>query len=518
MSLAGLEINPEALAALPEADRAAVVEQLGWLEEAAKDNPLLVYGPHEKQAEFHRQPFRPLRAFFGGNRSGKTTAAMVDTIIQAVDRDALPAHLLPFKRWEPPFKCRVMTPDFGDTHEVVLEKIRKWCPRGQLKGGSFQHAFDKQRRVLWFKNGSRIHFNSNVQDREQLGGSDLHRVLYDEEPRRDLRTESLTRLIDHDGEEVFAMTPLEGMSWLYDEIYEPWELAVAEADGEATAAVEERLGMRVLVVDMDDNPHLSEPGKARALAAYSGEEREARKSGRFVSFAGLIYPQFRTSRHVVPDVKRVPDGVECFEGLDPGMRIMAAVLFCYLDSDDRLVVYDELALQGKTVAVVAEEMKRKRVEWGVTPRWTIIDPAARNKSAQTGRSDQQEYADHGIFTIPGQNEIRPGINRVRERLDADRLLIAARCSELRSEFKKYRWKKDSTRTEDSPRESPVKKDDHLLDALRYVVMQRPLAPERDRPKMTDTYKDRLLRHSLKRLTQLGGRRSVDTGFGPGQWS
>src|SRR6185312_1225814 len=109
---------------------------------------------HEKQQEFHAPPFPPLRAFFGGNRSGKTTAAMCDTIIQAVDRDVVPDHLLAYKRWEPPFKCRIMTPDFGDTHEVVLEKIREWCPRGQLKGGSFDRGYDKQRKVLWFKNDS----------------------------------------------------------------------------------------------------------------------------------------------------------------------------------------------------------------------------------------------------------------------------------------------------------------------------------------------------------------------------
>ena len=85
--------------------------------------------------------------------------------------------------------------------------------------------------------------------------------------------------------------------------------------------------------------------------------------------------------------------------------------------------------------------------------------------------------------------------------------------ELRAELKKYRWQKDSKRSENAPAERPVKKDDHLLDALRYVVMQRPLAPDPDRPRESETHKDRVLRYHLKKL----GRRKThaDSGFGPG---
>lgn len=532
----GLRVDPGLLASLPDGERELVAGELERVERAFRENPLLGYRPHARQVEFHRPAlggvWLPARFFFGGNRSGKTTGGMVDTILQAVDREFVPEHLRGFKRWEPPFKCRIMTPDFGDTHEVVLEKIREWCPRGALKGGSFDRAFDKQKKVLWFKNGSRFHFNSNVQDREQLGGSDLHRVLYDEEPRQDLRTESLTRLIDHDGEEIFCMTPLEGMSWLYDEIYEPWEHALSLTDD--LGELELELGMRVLVVDMDDNPHLNEDGKRRALAAYPEHEREARKTGRFVSFSGLIYPSFSARDHVLPTqvalpaserfVATVPPGVEVFVGIDPGYRHMCAVVFCYLDDQDRLVVFDEIAASQATIRVVCEEIRARCRKWGVQPRWYVIDPASRNKVGQTGRSDAQEFSDNGIVTIPGQNAVRAGINRVLERIEfrnqrgdlEPRLLVAAHCTELRAEFKKYRWVKDSHRREGEAKEAPVKKDDHLLDALRYVVMQRPLAPDRELLPPTATQKDRLLRRDLARMFRDARRPAlVDHPSGPG---
>jgi hypothetical protein len=304
------------------------------------------------------------------------------------------------------------------------------------------------------------------------------------------------------------------MSWIYEEFFERWEKLIND-DFDPTL-IEERLGYRVIVVDMDDNPHLSEQGKKIALQGLSREERAARKSGRFVSFAGEIYPDFSFSRHVVPDEDELPENVEVFEGLDPGLRF-AAVVFCYLDEYDCLTVYDELKLEERTAAHVANQIVLKRAGWRTHPRWTVIDPAARNRNGQTGRSDQQEYLDNGIITFPGQNAKEAGINRVRERLEADppRLVVAARCVELRKEIKKYRYMKDSKRTENGPPERPVKKDDHLLDALRYVVMTRPLKPDPDVLPENATSKDRFLRHHLKRLGL--NRPRPDSGFGPGQF-
>jgi Terminase large subunit, T4likevirus-type, N-terminal len=511
LGVRGLVVDPARLEGLDDNERAAVLEQLKFVEKEFLANPLLGYRPHGKQVLFHVTPQPPLRAFFGGNRSGKTTACMVDSLLQACDRDVVPAHLLPFKRWDAPFYCRVVTPDLGFTMDVVQQKIREWCPRSQLQGGSFDRAYEKVLRTLRFKNGSWFQFFSNDQDLDKFGGAALHRIVYDEEPRQDIRRECLMRLIDFGGEELFGMTPLNGMSWVYDEIYEPWERGALGDD-------------RVIVADMDDNPHLDEKTKVRVLASMPLEERRARKSGRFVSFAGLIYPQFSTQRHVVPSQtalpaddqgSTVPPGVEVFAGVDPGYRHMCGVVFCYLDANDILTVFDEIAAEQRTVKQVCQEIDRRCTRWRVRPSWFVIDPASRNKSGQTGRSDQQEFADNGVVTIPGQNAVGAGINRVQERLEADRLRVAAHCDVLRGEFKRYRWSKESARKEDQSPEKPVKKDDHLLDALRYVVMQRPLRPDRELVAPTETMKDRLLRESLKRLRRGGQGRLPDHPSGAG---
>jgi hypothetical protein len=150
--------------------------------------------------------------------------------------------------------------------------------------------------------------------------------------------------------------------------------------------------------------------------------------------------------------------------------------------------------------------------------WTVIDPASRNRNAQTGRSDQAEFADHGVFTVPGQNAVSAGINRVKERIDARRLQVAANCPELLGQFKRYRWVKDTGRVEHEAKEQPVKKDDHLLDCLRYVCMQRPLAPVRAREPEELSVQERMLRRHMQRVAKLGKRkRAVSSGYGPGQF-
>jgi phage terminase large subunit-like protein len=518
-ALAGFVVDADKLARLPKDQREEATAHLAAMEAAFKANPLLGYQPHAKQWSFHLPSgptnlkgdavdpgWPPARLFLGGNRSGKTTATMVDSIIQAVDDDFVPSHLKAVKRWPAPFYCRVVIPDLTSTLEgVVLQKIREWCPRSQLLGGGFERAWDKMQRLLRFRNGSWIQFFSNDQDLDKFGGAALHRVVYDEEPRADIRRECLMRLIDYAGEELYGMTPLHGMSWVYDEFFAPWEAHELDEDS-----------VRIVVVDMDDNPHLDRPTMRRVLAGLTPEEREARKSGRFVSFAGLIYPEWREGRFLRPSLEAIPDGAEVFCGIDPGYRFLCVVLWCYLTPDDDLVVFDEVAMPRSLVSQVVTEIKLRNQRWQITPRWYVIDPAARNKNTQTGRSEQQEFADFGIYTIPGQNAVTAGINRVRERLLNDRLHISSSCTELRAEFPKYRWVMDRHKTENSPPEKPVKRDDHALDCLRYIVMQRPMAPLEDTTAQTDTLKDRLLRHHLRKV--FPKRIYADNGFGPGQYA
>ena len=72
----------------------------------------------------------------------------------------------------------------------------------------------------------------------------------------------------------------------------------------------------------------------------------------------------------------------------------------------------------------------------------------------------------------GKGSIVEGIQMIRELLLTKRLFINKKCVNLISEFESYSYK------EDSKSELPTKENDHLIDALRYVILS--LFPSLDR--------------------------------------
>lgn len=447
------EIDQASLDALGPDERKKLERELAELQRLIQDNPAQGYFPHQKQIEFHLSR-DPIKAFLGGNRSGKTTAGILDDIIQAVDREALPAHLQPYKRWEPPFYCRIVAPDFTATLEgVIFPKIREWAPRGQLKGGSWERAFDKQLRRLMFANGSWFQFMTFEQDIDKFGGAALHRVHHDEEPPEDIRKECQMRLIDYGGDELFTMTPLQGMTWMHDGIY-------LRRDESHITVVE---------VDMDDNPHLDSVTKERILDGLTEEERKARKEGKFVHFGGMVFDELVEGHMVPPIDPGYLDGQTVYVGIDPGLN-KTAVVWAAFDRENAGLVFDELYLDNVTVQVACEHIKQKNRDWGIQPHMYIIDPSARNRTLTNAEQVQGEYARFGIYCAPGQNAIEPGIFQLKRRLQADppAIRISKACRWLVWEMRRYRREQ----TPDGAFK-PVDKDNHLIDALRYVFMARP---------------------------------------------
>lgn len=444
-----------AFAALTPEEQEALSDDLYLMLEGSDDNPLVFFHPYPKQSAFLSSNKR-WKWFLGGNRAGKTITACVDDILQAVDREVVPAHLQAYKHTDPPFRWRIVAMDFDQIELVVYEELKRWIPPSQLDGGTWKTAYNRERRTLRFKNGSICQFKTYEQAAFNHGGASLDRVHFDEEPPEDIYKENRARIIDNNGDIIISMTPVHGMTWMFDKFYVPYTKRLLH-------------NCFVQLVDMDDNPYINVEAKKAALEEYSPEEREARKTGKFIALHGLVYPNFT---HVLPQ-QNPPSDCPVYVGIDPGIRNMAAVVFVYHTKDDGLVVFEEISAQGKTVAEVCKEISTLEGILNIKPRWYVIDPSARNIQHNTGRSLQMEYADFGIKAFPGQNDVRAGINRVAVRLEHDKLHVMANCHATIDEFRKYRWSKPPRGSENDPREEPVKKDDHLLDALRYVCMARP---------------------------------------------
>lgn len=457
LSFQSFEINEEELAKHSPAEQERFRDRLAALNTQLQTNPLIAYAPHDKQKLFHESKDRT-RAFIAGNRAGKSTAGVADDLVQALPQELVPPHLLPYKRFghDRPFRGRVITPDLGHTMEVVLQKFREMTPRGALSGNQWEKAYDKTKRILRFNNGALIDFMSTEQDPDKFGGVALHRVHYDEEPSgpnsQTIYQESQVRLIDYGGDTLLTMTPLFGLSWVYDEIWER----------------RHQPDLTVIRASMRDNPVLPPEEIDRATARWTEEERRAREHGEFVHFEGSFYPEFTDATHVVkvpsPEDLKTLDVVV---GIDPGLE-RTGVLWVAFDNDNGALAFAELYPRDALVPHVADQIRYVNQRCGVDPIFYVIDPSARIRATINQEQIQAEYGREGIPTIWGQNARGPGILEVKRRLQHGMLKVSKECRNLIWEFGRYR--KDPNANDEF---AAIKRDDHLLDALRYVCMSRP---------------------------------------------
>ena len=112
----------------------------------------------------------------------------------------------------------------------------------------------------------------------------------------------------------------------------------------------------------------------------------------------------------------------------------------------------------------------------------MIDSAANQRTLAAEKSVTQLFFERGLALSPKvDKDVFAGIARVKSYLLQGKLKIFSTCTNLIREFKSYWW---------GSGDSPVKKDDHALDALRYYIMSRPAPPDRPLRVKTEIEKDK----------------------------
>jgi phage terminase large subunit-like protein len=416
------------------------------------------YKPAPQQVRFHKCP-KKQRIILGGNRSGKSYGSVVEMVWWATG-----TH--PYRRTpRPPLALRHVAVDKPQGIDKVLKELyKKICPPEMLRGGTFDKAWAKEPPVLHFENGSTIEFLSYEQDLDKHAGTSRHAIAFDEEPDEAIFNENLARLIDTDGEWWIAMTPLEGLTWVYHNYYEPYEKGQLE---EAT---------ELFIYNTDDNIYLPKGAFDRLMGNLSVEERNARRKGQFIALSGLIYPTFDHQYHVreLEPMK----GMDNFTSMDHGLANATSWHWYQCDGDGVIYVQREHYESGLLVSDHAKAVKQMEASYPwLRPEYRVGDPSIQNRNAETGQSIQTAYADHGIFISLGNNDVDAGINRVAELFNTGRIFIDPSCRNLIRELRRYRWAEWASRkaaTKNDAKNRPNKKDDHAVDDLRYGVMSRPL--------------------------------------------
>lgn len=420
------------------------------------------YVPHgPKPLEFHSSTAK-IRGLFGGNRSGKTVCGGAEVVMRATGH-----HPYQYVK-PPPVDWRVVAVDFKDgVEKIVKPEIARWMPPSALQNGSWEDSYDKELRTLTLENGSTIEFMSQEQDTEKFAGTSRDGIWYDEEPPRDIYIECQMRLIDKGGVAILTMTPLDGMTFVYDDIY-------LRAQVDPTVAVWE--------MDMSENPYLNSVEIEQILSGLTIEEREARAHGKFVQIGGLIYKEFSHRNIVKPFIP--PKDWLWLASLDHGHNNPTAWGWFAVSPDGRIVLFNEWYKSGHIVSYHAQKVHELNALHGRQPEYYVGDPSIRNVDPITGTSVLIEYVNHGIPIVLGNNDVKAGIDLVKKQIiglgdppnNLPILYVTENCVNTIKEHQRYRWSKWATRrgNEDkNKKEEPVKKDDHTCDMVRYALASRP---------------------------------------------
>lgn len=435
---------------------------------------------HKKQLEFHKCN-KKNRWAFGGNRSGKTECGAVEVIYFArgnhpyrkitkatsgwvvslssqVQRDVAQAKILHY-----------LNPDW--IVDVVMSSGRK----NSIANGVIDYILIRN----VFGTVSRIGFKSCDQGREKFQGTSLDYVWFDEEPPQDVYTECKMRVLDTNGDIFGTMTPLKGLTFIYNEIYlnqfnDPnvWHIFMT----------------------WDDNPFISEEAKNSMKASMSPEELRSREFGEFLDFGGRVYTEFDEQVNVIEPFD-VPAEWQDTISIDPGLKNPLSAHWYCCDYDGNIYVVAEHYQSEKDISYHSEQIKRisDQLNWhrgfdGMIE--AIIDSAANQTTLASQRSVTDLFLDYGIAVNPQVNkDMFSGIQRVKSYLKnangVSRLFIFKTCTNLIRELKTYHWGNSDV---------PVKKDDHSLDELRYYLMTRPEnRPKTQEKSLVEKEKEKMIR-------------------------
>ncbi len=413
------------------------------------------YQPHEKQQAFHRD-LRKRKLYIGGNRSGKTVGGIAEDIMWV--RGKHPYRELPVG----PIRGRIVTVSYTEGIQgIIIPELTKWLPPSDLIDGSWEESYNKSLRTLTLNNGSTIQLMSYDQDVLKFAGTSMHFIHYDEEPPKPIFDECKMRLMDTGGSWWMTLTPVNGMSWVYFDIYEP-----KPAD------------TMILQIDTDENPYLSKAEIEHTFSDMTDDEQRIRRSGQFIPVGGLVFKKFNPLQHIIDKDLLPPPNATQYMSLDHGYNAPTAWLWHYVTPDGTLVTYDELYANETLVSSFAAEIHRRNALPGRRPPDLYIgDPAISQRNAQTGDSIQVAYQQQGISIMLGNNDVKIGVEKMNRYFEQNKWYITSACGNLRRELLLVRWKVyDSIKRRDSlnPREEIHKKNDHAPDSARYLFSVLPV--------------------------------------------
>ncbi len=217
---------------------------------------------------------------------------------------------------------------------------------------------------------------------------------------------------------------------------------------------------------LDDNPYVDEQYKQRIRDSLSGLFYKRNYLGLWCLAEGAIFDFFDRKIHVV---RRPPAAAEYWvAGIDYGsVNPFACILVGvstgrYTQTGKRMWVEKEYYWDPKKTgrqkvnSEFADDVQQFLEPYNV--KNIYIDPSA--------EAFQLELRKRGMHVVHANNDVENGIQMMTSEMKKGNLYVCDECVNTIREIESYVWDPKSALRGD---DEPMKKDDHAVDALRYVI-------------------------------------------------
>lgn len=404
------------------------------------------YKPSPKQLSFHTLgALYKERLFLAGNRCGKTWCGAMEMAMHLTGEYPDWWQGLRFNK---PIRAWAASVTAESTRDIL--QAAYLGTNNKIGAISANYIFRKTMRrgvsdavdtvYIKHKSGgvSQLGFKSYDQGREKFQGTSRHFIHLDEEPDIRIYEECLLRTLDVGGNMVLTMTPLKGLS-------DVCEHYLANKTDDKT----------YVQASWEDAPHLGKQEIVRLRASLRPHEIEAREKGIPSLGSGRIFPV--KEEEILVERFPVPSNFKQVFGLDFGWTNPTAITWgAYDDVQDIFYITDIYAMAEKSPQEHAQVILNKG-------KWIpgVCDPAGQSASQADGESLIQRYADHGVYLNKADNNVESGLMTLLELMREGKLKVFNDLEPWLKEFRVYRRDENG---------KVVKRNDHLMDATRYMVM------------------------------------------------
>jgi len=411
LELSTIEFSREELENASEEELRLLIQGLEKHDRASQyaKGDLYLEGAHDDQIEFHKAKNR-VRIFFGGNRSGKSTAG-----VNEVRWLAEGSH--PFRPFRTPTRGCIVLQDF-QTHanDVILPKIDEWFPPNLIKKRVKNQTGTVVKLIC--KNGTVIDIKSHDQDIKVFEGSDYDWIWFDEPPPQAIFLALWRGLTDRRGIAFITGTPITE-PWLFD-LYQKAE--AADNKGTYWSIFSDIHANAKNLGEGDEKEGLKRIEEF--LDALDPEEREAREKGKFLHMAGVIFKGWDRGTHLIEPFQW-PAMWPILVSVDPHPRKPWAVSFLGLTPSGNKVLITSSKVDG-VVEDVAKHILWQRSELDLdnafaSPNiegcWIDNYASVESMSLSSGRGRGMKIIDElNAYISPAMPKFKPAPKNVDDKI------------------------------------------------------------------------------------------------------